>query len=159
MIAGGIGGANTLTGKWFEVATDLKTALIEAKYNLNDFIFCRQHDFPKYFKEKTGLKMEDIFGKKFLPDEAVIYNDVLYVIEKKKQGGGGSVDEKIQTGPYKLSVYQSCAKLLGLKDAKYIYLLSGEYFNVPKFTIHQIPYLATYGILTYFDKLPLENLF
>lgn len=54
MIAGGIGGANTLTGKWFEVATDLKTALIEAKYNLNDFIFCRQHDFPKYFKEKLA---------------------------------------------------------------------------------------------------------
>ena len=159
MIAGGIGGANTVTGKWFEVATDLKTALTEAGYNLEDFIFCRQHDFPKYFKENTGLKMEDIFGKKFLPDEAVIYNDVLYVVEKKKQGGGGSVDEKIQTGPYKLSIYQDCAKALGLKDARYIYLLSGEYFNVPKFTVHQIPYLAKHGIQTYFDKLPLENLF
>ena len=159
MIAGGIGGANTVTGKWFEVATDLKTALTEAGYNLEDFIFCRQHDFPKYFKENTGLKMEDIFGKKFLPDEAVIYNDVLYVVEKKKQGGGGSVDEKIQTGPYKLSIYQDCAKALGLTDARYIYLLSGEYFNVPKFTVHQIPYLAKHGIQTYFDKLPLENLF
>jgi hypothetical protein len=159
MVAGGIGGANTVTGKWFEVATDLKTALTEAGYNLENFIFCRQHDFPKYFKENTGLKMEDIFGKKFLPDEAVIYNDILYVVEKKRQGGQGSVDEKIQTGPYKLSIFKDCAKALGLKDAKYIYLLSGEYFNVPKFTVHQIPYLAKHGIQTYFDKLPLENLF
>lgn len=96
MIAGGIGGANTLTGKWFEVATDLKTALIEAKYNLNDFIFCRQHDFPKYFKEKTGLKMEDIFGKKFLPDEAVIYNDVLYVVEKRSKAEEGLLMKKFK---------------------------------------------------------------
>lgn len=49
--------------------------------------------------------------------------------------------------------------MLGLADAKYIYLLSGEYFNVPKFTKHQIPTLAAGGIATYFDKLPLENLF
>ena len=39
MIAGGTGGANTITGKYFEVATDLKTALTEAGYNLNDFFF------------------------------------------------------------------------------------------------------------------------
>jgi hypothetical protein len=159
MIAGGTGGAHTITGKYFEVETDLKTALTEAGYNLSDFFFCRQHDFPKYFKEITGVKMEDIFGKKYLPDEAVIFNNVLYIIEKKKQSGGGSVDEKIQTGFYKLLIYQECAKMLGLADAKYIYLLSGEYFNVPKFTKHQIPTLAASGIPTYFDKLPLENLF
>ena len=159
MIAGGVCGANTITGKYFEVATDLKTALIEAEYNLDDFFFCRQHDFPAYFKKTTGLKMEEIFGKKYLPDEAVIFNNVLYVVEKKKQSGVGSVDEKIQTGPYKLAMYKECAKLLGLNDAKYIYLLSGEYFNVPKFTKHQIPFLAANGIPTYFDKLPLENLF
>lgn len=159
MVAGGTGGANTITGKHFEIETDLRTALSKANYNLNDFIFCQQYDFPRYFKTKTGQKMEELFGKKFLPDEAVIYKDTLYIVEKKQQGGGGSVDEKIQTGPYKLLVYQECAKLLGLKTAKYIYLLSGEYFNVPKYTTHQIPYLATFGIFTYFDTLPFDQLF
>lgn len=156
MIAGGVGGANTITGKYFEVATDLKTALANAEYDLSNFLFCCQHDFPRYFRKQTGMKMEDVFGKKFLPDEAVIYNNVLYVVEKKAQSGSGSVDEKIQTGPYKLTVYQECAKMLGLNGAKYIYLLAGGHFNTPKFTKHQIPYLEKYDISVYFDKLPLN---
>lgn len=159
MIAGGIGGANTITGKWFEVKTDLKTALIMAGYDLTNFQFCCQHDFPRLFKIKTGKKMEDLFGKKFLPDEAVIFNNTLYVIEKKQQGGGGSVDEKIQTGPYKLAVYQECAKHMGLANAYYLYLLSGDYFNVPKFTKHQIPYLEQFGIRVYFNQLNLAEIF
>ena len=159
MVTGGFGGANTITGKWFEVATDLKQALKEAGYNLNDFVFCQQNEFPKMFKALTNSKMEDIFGKKFLPDEAVIFNDCLYVIEKKCQGGGGSVDEKIQTGPYKLSIYKECAERMGLSDARYLYLLSGEYFNKHKFTKHQIPYLETFGINTYFDQLNLAEIF
>jgi hypothetical protein len=159
MIIGGIGGANTCTGKYFEVETDLKSALIKAEYNIENFQFYCQHDFPRYFKKKTGKKMEEIFGKKFLPDEAVVYKNILYVIEKKTQSGSGSVDEKIQTGPYKLSIYQECAGMLGLEEAKYIYLLSSQHFNTPKFTTHQIPYLMKNGISTYFDKLPLEKLF
>ena len=159
MIAGGTGGANTQTGKWFEGITDLKTALNKNNYNLKDFIFCKKTDFPKYFEEKTKLNMREMFGKQFWPDEAVIYNNVLYVIEKKMQSGGGSVDEKIQTGPYKLYIYQKCAEALGLKDAKYIFLLAGRYFNIPKFTQHQIPYLAEHNIPVYFDKLPLEKIF
>lgn len=158
MVAKGTGGANTTTGKWFEVITDLKTALLNNHYNLDNFIFCKQHDFPRLFKEKTGNKMEDIFGKKYLPDEAVIFNNKLYIIEKKYQNGGGSVEEKIQTGPYKLIIYQESAKMMGLDDASYIYLLS-NYFNTNKFTKHQIPYLLSHNILVYFDRLPLENLF
>jgi hypothetical protein len=158
MITGGIGGANTQTGKWFEVNTDLKTALINNNFDTNNFIFCCQHDFPRLFKEMTGHKMEEFFGKKYLPDEAVVVNNTLYIIEKKYQCGGGSVDEKIQTGPYKFLIYKECAKLMGLNDAKYIYLLS-EYFDTPKFTRHQIPYLESQGIPVYFNKLPLENIF
>lgn len=159
MIAGGVGGANTITGKWFEVKTDLKQALEAAGYNLTNFVFCKQNDFPKMFKTLTNSKMEEIFGKKFLPDEAVIFNNRLYIIEKKRQGGGGSVDEKIQTGPYKLSVYKECARRMGLEDAYYLYLLSGDYFNHPKFTKHQIPYLESFGIRTYFDQLNLAEIF
>jgi hypothetical protein len=158
MITGGTGGASTITGKWFEVATDLKTALMKNNYDLSLFIFCKQHDFSKLFKEKTGVKMEDIFGKKYLPDEAVIYNNQLFIIEKKTQTTGGSVEEKIQTGPYKLTIYQKCAEMMNLNKASYIYLLS-EYFSTNKFTKHQIPYLIQNNIQVYFNQLPLENLF
>lgn len=159
MITGGTGGANTQTGKWFEIATDLKTALNDNDYNLKDFIFCCQHDFPKLFKKITNKKMEEEFGKKYLPDEAVIYKNILYVIEKKQQTGSGSVEEKIQTGPYKLQIYKECAEMMGLKDAKYIYLLSGTHFNTIKFTKHQIPYLNSNNIPVYFDQLSLNELF
>lgn len=158
MVLGGIGGANTQTGKWFEIKTDLKTALTEADYNITDFVFCKQHDFPKYFKEQTQEKMEDIFGKKFLPDEAIIYNNVLYVIEKKTQNGTGSVDEKIQTGPYKLEIYRDCAKRFGLIEARFIYLLSDS-FNASRYTKHQIPYLNQHNIQVYFEKLPINEIF
>ena len=50
MIAGGIGGANTQTGTVFEMQTDLKTNLINAGINLNDVIFCKKYDFPRYMK-------------------------------------------------------------------------------------------------------------
>ena len=159
MITGGIGGANACeSGKWFESNTDLKTALIKANYNLDDFIFLQKHAFPKYFKEQTKAGMEQIFGKKFLPDEAVVFNDTLYIIEKKNQTGDGSVDEKIQSGPYKLYMYKECAEKLGLKGAKYIYLLS-DFFNTSKFSLHQFPWLESFGIEIYFNKLPLEKVF
>ena len=155
----GTGGANTITGKWFEIITDLETALKKNNYCLDNFIFCKQHNFSKLFTEKTGLKMKDIFGKKYLPDEGVIYNNILYIIEKKTQSGGGSVDEKIQTGPYKLEVYKKCAELMKLDDAKYIYLLAGEFFNKDKYIKHQIPYLNNHNIPVYFDNLPLNKIF
>ena len=52
MIAGGTGGANTQTGKWFEGITDLKTALNKNNYNLKDFIFCKKTDFGILDMEK-----------------------------------------------------------------------------------------------------------
>lgn len=139
MVAGGIGGANTLTGAVFELETDLETNLKNAGINLKKIIFCKKYDFPKLMK-RHGFDMTEELGKKYLPDEAFIYNNHLFVIEKKYQCTEGSVDEKIQTGPYKKLLYETCANVLGLNGATYIYLLS-ESFDKPKYTKHQIPYL------------------
>lgn len=159
MIAGGTGGANTQTGKIFEIKTDLKTALVKNNYDINDFTFIKQCDFNKYLKEQFNFDMTEKYGTYFKPDEAVIYKDVLYVVEKKQQGGGGSVDEKIQTGPFKLHVYEYCAKLMGLKGVSYSYLL-GDYFKHKKFSQYVIPvYLKGHGIPVYFNTLPLEEFF
>ena len=158
MITGGIGGANTQTGAIFEINTDLKTNLINAGIDINKVIFCKKYDFPRLMKSH-GFDMTKEFGKKFLPDEAFIYNNHLFVIEKKYQRVNGSVDEKIQTGPYKKLIYETCAEALGLDGATYIYLLVGSAFNVEKYTKHQIPYLIKSGIPVYFDSFPIDNYF
>lgn len=157
MIKGGTGGANTQTGKIFEIKTDLKTALIKNNYDISNFIFIEQHNFNSYLKENFNFDMTKKYGTFFKPDEAIIYNNVLYVVEKKQQGGGGSVDEKIQTGPFKLHVYEYCAKIMGLKGVSYTYLL-GDYFKHKKFSQYVIPfYLKEHGIPVYFNTLPLED--
>ena len=159
MIAGGTGGANTQTGKIFEIKTDLKTALVKNNYNIEDFVFIKQYDFRDYLKTHFNFDMTEKYGTYLKPDEAIIYKDVLYVVEKKQQGGGGSVDEKIQTGPFKLHVYEYCAKLMGLKGVSYSYLL-GDYFKHKKFSQYVIPvYLKGHGIPVYFNTLPLEEFF
>ena len=158
MIAGGTGGANTRTGAIFEMETDLKKNLINAGIDISNVVFCRKQDFPKLMKE-YNFDMQEHFGKKFLPDEAFILNNELFIIEKKYQNGNGSTDEKIQTGPYKKLIYNICAKALGLKKATYIYLLKGDAFNQPKYTTHQIPYLLQNDIPVYFDNFPIEDFF
>ena len=158
MITGGIGGANTQTGAIFEMQTDLETNLKNAGIDIHDVIFLKQTKFPKYMKEH-GFDMTENFGKKFQPDEAFIYNNHLFVIEKKYQCVSGSVDEKIQTGPYKKLIYDTCAEALNLDGATYIYLLAGSAFNINKYTKHQIPYLIKNGIPVYFDNFPIDDYF
>lgn len=158
MIANGKGGANTQTGEMFEIETDLQKNLIQAGIDLNKVILVKKYDFPRHMK-KYGFDMRENFGKNFLPDEAFIYNNHLYVIEKKYQSTSGSVDEKIQTGPYKKLIYDTCAEALGLSGATYIYLLKGAAFNKDTYTKHQIPYLIKSGIPVYFDHFPIEKYF
>ena len=158
MITGGTGGANTQSGAIFELNTDVKTNLINAGIDISKVIFCRKTDFPAYMKSH-GFNMRTYFGKEFWPDEAFIYNNHLFIIEKKYQSVDGSVDEKIQTGPYKKLIYEICAEALGLNGATYIYLLVGSAFNINKYTKHQIPYLINNGIPVYFDNFPINKYF
>lgn len=157
MVINGTGGANTKTGALFEIKTDVKTNLINGGIDISKIEFLQQHAFAAYMK-KYGFNMKEHFGKDFRPDEAFIYNNHLYIIEKKFQCGGGSTDEKIQSGPYKKLIYDICAEHLKLNGATFIYLLS-DFFNTPKFTTHQIPYLIEQGIPVYFNNFPLDLYF
>lgn len=158
MIKGGVGGANTRTGAQFELSTDVRTNLANSGIDVNNVIFCSKRQFPP-FMERYNFDMRIHFGKQFWPDEAFVYNNHLYVIEKKYQDGSGSVDEKIQTGPYKKLIYEICAKAAHLNGATYIYLLKGKAFNIPKYTTHQIPYLREHNVPVYFDRFPIEEYF
>ena len=158
MILNGAGGANThITGQYFELKTDLKTNLKKAGIDIEKVTFCQKRDFTKLMK-KYGINMKEQFGKEYWPDEAFIYHNHLYVIEKKNQETQGSVDEKIQTGPYKKLIFDTCAKLCKLDGATYIYLLSNS-FNCDKYNRHQIPYLKQNEIPVYFDNFPIQDYF
>lgn len=53
---------------------------------------------------ELGIKWEDIFSKKLLPDDAILVHETntIYIVEKKYQNSSGSNDEKLQTPHTKL---------------------------------------------------------
>ena len=91
-----------------------------------------------YRLEKTGLKnylseySNHYYEKRNLqPDEVFINTEknIIYILEKKFQKCSGSVDEKIQTGPFKLEYYQ---KLYPTYKIKFAYVLS-DWFKSDKY--------------------------
>ena len=131
----GAGGANTnKNGLPYENLTDLSDILIKIgnnnKFDIikfpnsdTEFISC-QKKLHKYI-ESINQKNKDILPaagcKK--PDESYIKtcDKKIFIIEKKFQQCSGSVDEKIQTGPFKKQHYQT---LFPNYHVEYIYCLS-----------------------------------
>jgi hypothetical protein len=72
-----------------------------------------KHNFYKDFLDDLNVDWRNRISKKYLPD-AVIINDnekVVFVVEKKYQASGGSVDEKLQTCDFKRKIF--CSFRLG----------------------------------------------
>jgi hypothetical protein len=134
----GAGGTNTnKNGLSYEEITDLKDRFKSCDVNKYDdiceivfegydrtFIKANKTALHKYMN-KNGEKKTDLqpaAGCK-QPDEAYIDkdNNIVFIIEKKFQQGSGSVDEKIQTGPFKKIHYQ---ELFPNFKIYYIYCLS-----------------------------------
>ena len=73
---------------------------------------------------------------------------------KKFQSKSGSVDEKLVTFPFKIYEYQKLLDPIEY-DIVYIYLLSSEWFDSPKYKDYY-DYMNDLGCPYYFDRLPLE---
>ena len=153
------GGANTNTnGLFFEEVHSLEKA-IDAReeftlininpskgkiwssevYNTTDGnllgIVTQKHGFYTDIVEPQGVNWEDIFSSKLLPDNAFINyaKQTIYLVEMKYQESGGSVDEKMQTGPFKLHQYQRLTSHFRDKyDVQLIYFLN-QYFLATKY--------------------------
>jgi hypothetical protein len=150
------GGARTNTnGLEFEFGTDLKTTLEEAGFRVEHFsINGGRNVSPKAFEvyrddvlvgyivsqsrlydylhhlaqnENSGWTMN--LSKKLKPDEAFfnVQTNSLHIIEKKAQTGSGSVDEKLQTFPFKIRQYKRLVEGLEVNgksiDVHYVYCL------------------------------------
>lgn len=91
-----------------------------------------KHKLYKYLQEKN-IEWSSILSRKLLPDEAYLYDNKLYVYEKKYQQVEGSADEKPQTCGFKLFEFSKIAKALALDDVYYIYIFN-DWFRQDKYT-------------------------
>lgn len=171
MKAGGVGGANTVTGLEFEDQVDLLThlqhipgySIREAPKKAGHFVFYREslvarcfkkHAFYKFLKEE-GVDWKKYITKKLLPDDAllVIVRETLFIIEVKFQQGEGSVDEKLQTCDFKRKQYLKLVTPLQLR-VEYVYVLAA-WFRADKYK-DALAYIQSVNCNYYFDTPPLR---
>lgn len=163
------GGANTnRNGLQFERGTDLREAFVDhARYRLEGdsvidlfsntevgTLYEKYKLYNKLLKPK-GIDAKNIISKKLLPDDAILVNGVLYVIEKKYQGGSGSVDEKLQTCHFKLKQYNRLMQPLGY-EARFYFILN-DWFTDPCYK-DVLEYIKEVGCDYFFTVIPLERL-
>jgi len=161
------GGARTnLNGLRFERETELHDALEQngAFVVLGDNVYrdgeCiatlyQKHSLYKNLLEPNGVDWKKIMSKQLLPDDALlVYNlRTLFIVEKKYQGGSGSVDEKLQTCDFKKRQYEKLLRPLNY-DVRFCYLLS-DWFKDPKYN-DTLAYIFSVDCEYFFGEIPLE---
>lgn len=168
MKKGGIGGANTKTGLYFEGKVDFLTFIHRQRnYSVRGSrIFYKGEaialSFKKYgfytYLEGKGIDYKKIISKRLLPDDTifVVANNTFFIIEVKSQGVEGSVDEKLQTCDFKIKQFRKLLSRLNV-EVQYIYILS-DWFDQPKYK-DVFDYIQSInGCSYYFNYLPLQRL-
>ena len=105
---------------------------------------------------KRGFSTKNRLSKNLEPDEALVNytNNMIYIIEKKYQGGSGSVDEKLQTCKFKLQQYEKLLKDTNF-DVTYSYLLSSFYKNEAYNDV--FAFIKKERCSYFFDSIPLDQ--
>ena len=119
--------------------------------------YTEKYNFYKDFLKPFGINYKEILSKQLLPDSVFvnIKNKTVYIIEKKFQKSSGSVDEKLQTGPYKKRMFVKLCEGTGY-NVEYYYLLN-EWYS--KDTYRDVKdYLIEYGCQFYTNEIPLHSL-
>lgn len=168
MIRGGIGGANTKTGLYFEEKADFLNLIKKQNgysvdgsnifYNKKKIaVTFKKHGLYKYLEE-NGIDYKKFISRKILPDNAifVITNNTLFIIEVKCQKGAGSVDEKLQTCDFKIKQYRKLLAQLNV-EVQYIYVLN-KWFEKPEYKDVLDYIISINGCSYYFEYLPLQKL-
>ncbi len=168
MKKGGIGGAKTKTGLYFEGKVDFLTFIKQQNnYRVDEnqifhknkkvaFSF-KKHGLYKFLESK-GIDYSKLISKKLLPDDAifVIAKNTMYIIEIKFQEVFGSTDEKLQTCDFKIKEYRKLVSKLDIR-VEFIYILS-DWFKKPEYK-DVLNYISSVdGCSYYFGRLPLEKI-
>ena len=168
MIKGGVGGANTKTGLYYEGKVDFLTFIEKQKnYSVNGNTILykgkeagltfKKNGLYKYLESK-GIDYKKIISKRILPDDVVfvIANNTMHILEVKFQEVAGSTDEKLQTCDFKIKQYRKLLARLNV-EVQYIYILSA-WFDQPKYK-DVFDYIQSInGCSYYFNYLPLRRL-
>jgi len=164
------GGANTnRNGLLFERETSLRDAFIDhADYEVRDNAVLDKITievvgelYPNYTAfygnliAARGVDYTTILSKQLRPDDAILVDDTVYIIEKKSQAGAGSVDEKLQTCHFKKQQYTRLLAPLNLK-VEYFYLLS-PWFEAESYRDVK-EYIRAVDCDYFFGSIPLERL-
>lgn len=168
MIKGGIGGANTKTGLYFEGNVDFLTFIKKQRdYSVNgNNIFYKdkkvamsfkKHGFYKYLSD-NGINYTDHISKKLLPDDViyVVINNTVFILEIKYQEIAGSTDEKLQTCDFKIKQYRKLLSTLNV-EVKYIYILN-DWFKKDEYKDVLDYIISIEGCYYYFNYLPLQKI-
>lgn len=140
-------GASTKTGINFENETDL------SYLPFNKSVFYPKHNFIKWVEAEVGCSIYDIWSRKLLPDDCLIFERDIFIFEKKTQQRPGSTDEKLQTCDFKKKQYEKIGRATN-KKIHFCYILSdwfkrSEYFDVLK-------YIKDSGCDYFFNTVPVE---
>lgn len=162
------GGSKTnLNGLHFEQTTSLDNVLINLGYTIKDNyvykddkligISAPKRDLYKKILEPKGINYENFISKILLPDDAFynIQNNTIYIIEKKFQNCGGSVDEKLQTCAFKKMEYEKLFFPINIR-VEYIYVLN-DWFKNDKYS-DVLNYITSSGCYYYYNEIPLDFL-
>jgi len=168
MKKGGIGGANTKTGLYFENKIDFLT-LIKKQNNYTvkgGEIFYKGKKVAMSFKknslykylEKEGIDYKNFISRKILPDDAifVIVNNTIFILEIKFQAVEGSTDEKLQTCDFKIKQYRKLLSQLNV-EVEYVYILN-DWFKKAAYKDVLDYIISIKGCSYYFNYLPLKKL-
>ncbi|KKU14103.1 MAG: hypothetical protein UX20_C0006G0005 [Candidatus Magasanikbacteria bacterium GW2011_GWC2_45_8] len=168
MRKGGVGGANTKTGLYYEGKVNFLTFIKKQKnYSVKDNnilyngkkvgLTFQKHGLYKYLEENK-IDYTDFISKKILPDDAVlvIANNTMHIIEVKFQEVAGSTDEKLQTCDFKIKQYRKLFSRLNI-EVKYIYVLN-DWFEKPEYKDVLDYIISVDGCYYYFHYLPLQKI-
>lgn len=168
MKKGGIGGANTKTGLYFEGNVDFLTFIKKQKnYSVKgNTIFCEGKEVAMSFKknglykflEEKEINYKDFISRKLLPDDVifVIVNNTFFILEIKFQEVEGSTDEKLQTCDFKIKQYRKLLSQLNV-EVKYIYILN-DWFKQSRYKDVLDYIISIDGCYYYFNYLPLQKI-
>lgn len=161
------GGAKTnVNGLKFEQTTDLYSIFrkhqsfdVEGDNVMKDgeivAVLCGKRKLYNNILMPRGIDYRDYISKQLLPDDAIMVNNKIFIIEKKFQSGSGSVDEKLQTCDFKKKQYNKLLSVAGL-EVEYIYVLN-DWFRRPEYNdVHE--YILSVGCMYFFNEIPLATL-
>lgn len=166
MIKGGKGGHLTQTGLRFEERIHLATAIdkLENYQVKGDDVYKSGKKVAQLFTKNKlytnlllpkGIDYKNYVSKKLLPDEALLVDDTLFIIEMKFQYVAGSVDEKLQTCDFKRKQYTKLLSPCKI-NVEYLYILN-DWFKKAEY-VDVLNYIEEVGCHYYFNEIPLSTL-